>query len=282
MVKCTAHIHLPDGIMPLEWVAVWFIVTAGILVISLYMIRRKGASQRQIVLFALLTGLLFIIMQIPIPAPLGGTHLNFTPLAGILAGPWFGAIIVFLINIFSAAIGHGGVTVIGANTVILFVEVAVAYFIYLGLKRYLRRRDLSAGIATFTALILSTFLAVVIVTFSGGFQQFQTALINFMDNPLIPLPQIFPHALEPIGNMLLGWLIEPIFGPIIQINTYYAISNAIIASTNAFNAFLASMLPVNTIVAAIEAVITAIIVETLGRSRPDILEESVVVDEAFD
>lgn len=277
-----AHIHLPDGIMSLEWVAAWFIVTAGILVLSLYMIRRKGASQRQIVLFALLTGLLFIIMQIPIPAPLGGTHLNFTPLAGILAGPWFGAIIVFLINIFSAAIGHGGVTVIGANTTVLFVEVAVAYVIYTGLKRYLRRRDLSAGIATFTALILGTFLAVIIVTFSGGFQQFQTALINSMHNPLIPLPQIFPYALEPIGNMLLGWLIEPIFGPIMQINTYYAIFNAIIASTNAFNAFLAGMLPVNTIVAAIEAVITAMIVETLGRSRPDILEEPVIVDEAFD
>jgi len=281
-VRIMAHIHLPDGIMPLEWCALWFAVTAGILLVSLYMIKRKGASQRQVVLFALLTGLLFVIMQIPIPAPLGGTHLNFTPLAGILAGPWFGAIIVFLINVFSAAVGHGGVTVIGANTVVLFVEISLGFGVYVGLKRYLKRRDVSAGLATFVALIAGTFAAVTIVTFSGGFQQFQTALVNFLGNPLIPIPQIFPHELEALGEMLLGWLLEPVFGPIMEINVYYAVFNAIIASTNSFSAFLAAMLPVNAGVGVIEAVVTGIIVETLAKTRPDILEESVVVEGPMD
>jgi cobalt/nickel transport system permease protein len=281
-VSTMAHIHLPDGIMPLEWCALWFAVTAGILLVSFYMIKLKGASQRQVVLFALLTGLLFVIMQIPVPAPLGGTHLNFTPLAGILAGPWFGAIIVFLINVFSAAVGHGGVTVIGANTVVLFVEASLGFGIYVGLKRYLKRRDVSAGLATFTALIAGTLVAVAIITFSGGFQQFQTALVNFMGNPLIPIPQIFPHELEALGEMLLGWLLEPVFGPIMEINVYYAVFNAIIASTNSFVAFLAAMLPVNAGVGVIEAVVTGIIVETLAKTRPDILEESVIVEGPMD
>ena len=151
-----AHIHLPDGIIPLEWVVTWFVVTAVLLVLSVYIIGRKGTSQRQIILLALLTGLIFVIMQIPIPSPLGGTHFSFTPLAGILVGPWFGAILVFLLNVFCAAVGHGGVTVIGAHTVVLFVEVSLAYAPYRVVLRYIQRRDVPAGLATVTQLFMST------------------------------------------------------------------------------------------------------------------------------
>ncbi|MEX2705525.1 MAG: energy-coupling factor ABC transporter permease [Candidatus Freyrarchaeum guaymaensis] len=274
-----AHIHLPDGIIPLEWVVVWFALTAALLVLGVYIIGRKGTSQRQIILLALLTGLIFVIMQIPIPSPLGGTHFSFTPLAGILVGPWFGAILVFLLNVFCAAVGHGGVTVIGANTVVLFVEVSLAYALYRVLQRYIKRRDIPAGIATFTALVTSTIVAVGIITLSGGFQSFQTAFIEFMRNPLIPVPHFLPHELEPLEELLLGELYEQFFGPIVQINIYYAFFRALTASANSFAAFLAAMLPVNTVIGAVEAVITGIIVETLGRVRPDILGGQVMVEE---
>jgi hypothetical protein len=64
---------------------------------------------------AFITWLSFAIFQVNIPFA-GGVHMNLTPLIGILAGPSIGSLIVLIVNILSAAIGHGGWGLIGANT----------------------------------------------------------------------------------------------------------------------------------------------------------------------
>ncbi|MGZ4949338.1 MAG: energy-coupling factor ABC transporter permease, partial [Halobacteriota archaeon] len=57
-------------------------------------------------------------------------HMNLTPLIGILAGPGLGSLIVFIVNVLSAAVGHGGWGLIGANTIINISEISVAFYVF--------------------------------------------------------------------------------------------------------------------------------------------------------
>jgi cobalt/nickel transport system permease protein len=56
--------------------------------------------------------------------------MNLTALVGILAGPALGGIIALVVNIFSAALGHGAVGLLGANVMINAGEAIVAYYIF--------------------------------------------------------------------------------------------------------------------------------------------------------
>jgi cobalt/nickel transport system permease protein len=47
----------------------------------------------------------FAVFQINIPFA-GGVHMNLTPLIGILTGPAIGSLVVLVVNIFSALVGH--------------------------------------------------------------------------------------------------------------------------------------------------------------------------------
>ena len=105
-----AHIHLPDGVMPLEWCAVWFIV-AGVLIGVAMLAARREAEFRQRILVAFLTVILFVVMMIPVPSPFGGTHVNLTSLAGIVAGPVGSAVVVFIFTVFLAATAPANVSV---------------------------------------------------------------------------------------------------------------------------------------------------------------------------
>jgi ABC-type Co2+ transport system permease subunit len=54
---------------------------------------------------------------------------------GILAGPLLGALIALVVNIFSAALGHGAVGLLGANTLVNASEAIVAYYAFRTLLR---------------------------------------------------------------------------------------------------------------------------------------------------
>ncbi len=147
-----AHIHLEDGAFTLQWVITWYVIAGLFLLLCLYWIRRKGKlDNRTIVMSAMVTAAAFAVFQVNIPI-FGGVHMNLTPLIGILAGPAFGGIIVLIVNILSAAIGHGGWGLIGANVLVNMVEVLTAYlaFRWLGsLKLDIFSR---AGLATLAGL----------------------------------------------------------------------------------------------------------------------------------
>ena len=87
-----------------------------------------------ITLAAFCTAAAFAVFQVSIPL-FGGVHLNLTPLIGILVGPVIGSFIVLIVNILSAAIGHGGWGLIGANLLVNIIEVIVAYSLFRGLKK---------------------------------------------------------------------------------------------------------------------------------------------------
>ena len=119
-----------------------------------------------ITLAGLLTAAAFAVFQIEIPVL--GVHLSLTPLVGIVAGPAIGGVIFLIVNIFSAAIGHEGWTIIGANLLINMVEVISAYFVYRWIARSIKIKTVySAGIAAFVALFLGNVAMMAIILVSG-------------------------------------------------------------------------------------------------------------------
>ncbi|MBD3255894.1 MAG: ECF transporter S component [Candidatus Lokiarchaeota archaeon] len=169
-----AHIHLPDGSFSILWVTIYFIL-AILLILSIIVwmkIKGKELTTEQKAMAGILAAVVFIFTQIPIPAPWGGTHLNFTPLLGILAGPFIAVLVNIVVNIFSALIGHGAWSLLGANTIIYSAESISAWYIYKTLRKRKNeeekiRRFTAALVATGMALIIGTLLLTVMVGIAG-------------------------------------------------------------------------------------------------------------------
>ena len=162
-----AHIHLEDGSFTLQWVAVWYTIAGLCLLLCLYWIRRRAKpDNRTIVMSAMVTAAAFAIFQVNIPI-FGGVHMNLTPLIGILVGPAFGGVIVLIVNILSAAIGHGGWGLIGANVLVNMTEVLVAYLVFRWLGRIGLDMFSRAGLATLAGLLLGNVVMICIIVTSG-------------------------------------------------------------------------------------------------------------------
>ncbi len=174
-----AHIHLEDGSFSLFWVLVWWIAALCLIGIALFFLRSKNKPDPgKITLAAFVTAAAFAIFQVQIPIA-GGVHLNLTSLIGILTGPVLGTLIVFIVNIFSAAIGHGGWGLIGANVMVNFAEVLVAWLTFRGMKRITTDLFSRAGIATFAGLFVGNLVMIAIILVSGiqGVHQTQAQIL---------------------------------------------------------------------------------------------------------
>ncbi len=162
-----AHIHLEDGAFTLAWVIVWWILALVFIAIALWFLRREGQKNaKKVTIAAFVTAAAFALFQVNIPL-FGGVHLNLTPLIGILAGPVLGALVVLVINILSAAIGHGGWGLIGANVLVNLSEVVVAYLIFRGTRTIIPDLFSRAGIATFAGLFCGNLVMVAVILVSG-------------------------------------------------------------------------------------------------------------------
>lgn len=166
-----AHIHLPEGAFTIFWAASWWIIAIILIAVCVIWLRRvKKIDNKTITIASLCTAAAFAIFQVEIPIPLpfiGGIHMNLTPLIGILVGPVVGGVIVLIVNIFSAAIGHGGWGLVGANVIINMSEVLVGYFVYRALRRLRLDTFSKAGIATISGLFVGNIVMVSIIMVSG-------------------------------------------------------------------------------------------------------------------
>ena len=162
-----AHIHLEDGSFTLLWVIVWWVLALAVTGAAIFLLRStKKADSRRITLAAFCTAAAFAVFQVSIPVA-GGVHISLTPLIGILTGPVYGALIVLIINILSAAIGHGGWGMIGANMLVNVSEVFVAYAVWRVLRTTVPDLFSRAGIATLAGLLCGSIVMIVIILVSG-------------------------------------------------------------------------------------------------------------------
>jgi len=169
-----SHIHLPDGIISPVWWISGFIITFCIVYFIMKNIDYKNARQK-----ILHTGIAVAIILLGMSVPLFiiPVHLSLAVLTGIFIGPKLGFLAVLAANFILVFIGHGGITLVGINTLIFGVEVLVGYCIFRALAK---RGNYTIGtmVATATALIISMSMT---IGFIGATVGLTEALPNHYD-----------------------------------------------------------------------------------------------------
>lgn len=162
-----SHIHIPDGVLPLWlWLTGWIVALAVVSVASRMAIAED--VRRKVPLLGVVSALMLVAMSSEI-VPIA-YHINLTVLGAILLGPVLAPIAAFIVVTILALLGHGGVTVIGLNTLVISAEMLIGLALFRTLIGVLGRKrpSISAGLATVVTLALSTLLLVGIVWLGGG------------------------------------------------------------------------------------------------------------------
>jgi cobalt/nickel transport system permease protein len=156
------HLHIPDGILPVKiWVLGILLMSLG-LAICLYRLKARD-MKKFLPLLGALSAVMLVAMNLEI-LPLA-YHINLSVVAGILLGPALGFLAAFITNLILAFIGHGGITVIGLNTLLLGCEAVLGHSLFFLLKN---RMPVfwRAAVATVLTLFLSTLALIGIVALS--------------------------------------------------------------------------------------------------------------------
>jgi len=117
-------------------------------------------------------GIVAAIMLLGMSVPLGivPVHLSLAVLSGILLGPGLGFVAVFVVNLLLALVAHGGITLVGLNTLIVGAEVFVGFHLFKAFSKKFSQVP-STVLATSLALLVSMTLMVSMVGFSVGFDE---------------------------------------------------------------------------------------------------------------
>ncbi len=233
-----SHLHVPDGVIPVFWLVVGYLLTFLVLALAVRQVR--GANAARLPRLGIVAALMLVGMSVEIG--IIGYHLNLTVLAGILLGPWLGFIAAFIVNLILALFGHGGITVVGLNTLIVGSETIMGWAFFNTLRRRLDVRA-AAAIAVVVTLALSTTLMIGIVALT----QMQPALAFHGPTGNEPAP-LFSFELlsgnrqeNPMANLDLARFAELVY-------------------------------ILGAIGWVLEAAFTALVVGFLARTRPDLVE----------
>jgi cobalt/nickel transport system permease protein len=157
-----SHLHLPDGVVP--W---WLWAPALGVVIVLLTLSGRGRSAQGVAYQGALGGLMLAAMAIPF-GPLE-YHLTLVGPVGVLLGAAGALPVIFVVSATLALIGHGGLTVVGLNTLVMGAVAVVASAAYGVLARRLSPAwalALASGLGHLIAG--SLWLSVIVVTLRSG------------------------------------------------------------------------------------------------------------------
>ncbi len=196
------HIEIPDGVLPLWLVALGFAILIPLLYISNRKLEEGSDKAKIIPLMAALSAIMLVVMSLE----LGFTHVNLSVLSGIILGPYPVVIAVFVTNVMLSLVGHGGLTMIGLNTLLVSTEAVLGFFIYRGMRKK-SKPGLSAGVATLVAMITSALLLVGIGALSNV--EFGEFLDEHEENGRTAIP-IKEFAVTVLTISLIGAVIESV------------------------------------------------------------------------
>jgi cobalt/nickel transport system permease protein len=159
--------HIPDGIPPIPVTAAGYAATAAVTWYSLRKIKQKEDPRQDIPKASLMTAAFFVVSLIHIPVPPTSVHLVLNGLMGALLG--YFAFPAILIGLFFQAVmfGHGGLTTLGVNAVIMGLPAIIAAYIFrlrrIGNKDSPRKNGVFGFLAGFVAIGLSVAMFVAIL-----------------------------------------------------------------------------------------------------------------------
>ncbi|NJO86420.1 MAG: cobalt transporter CbiM [Synechococcaceae cyanobacterium RM1_1_27] len=156
--------HIPDGILPSPvWIS-GFGITALATGLTLRQINHTSDPYEQIPKASLMTAAFFVGSAIYLPLGPTSIHLLLNGMMGIVLGLYsLPAILVGLL--FQAIIvGHGGLTTLGINGVILGLPALIARPVFLLYRRFPQPYGIpwSMGVTAFVASALTTALTVLV------------------------------------------------------------------------------------------------------------------------
>ncbi len=134
--------HISEGILPLNWAALWFAVALPFVAYGLYRLKKLSAVDLSFKpLVGLMAAVVFIISCMPIPVPTAGTcsHPCGTGISGILLGPAISILITAVALLIQALfLAHGGLTTWGADIVSMGVMGSFAGFLTFKVLRLIK------------------------------------------------------------------------------------------------------------------------------------------------
>jgi len=240
-----SHIHLPDGILPVWLWASGFVLAILIGLILLRRSRRENLSRR-LPLLGMAAAVMVLGASVEI-VPIA-YHVNLTAISGILLGPSLVFLATFVVNVILALFGHGGITVIGLNTLTLSVEGILAYFFFRLFWRGLKRLGLAAFLATFLALLFSTLSMIGVVGL--GISHYEELIHQEKERGIFEFKLLKGEEEHPEGT---GEKTKE-------------------KSEVNLRRFMAVVLPLGFIGWVLEGVITALMARYIHRLRPDLLK----------
>lgn len=195
--------HLPDGMLPLDQALIYWIIVIICLGIFSFRLSKIEEDQRnrRLVLTAVLTAATIVISSITVPSPFGiPVHFLLIPFVVIILGPFSGTAVAFLALIVQCLIGHGGVTVIGANTFVMGIVLGLSvYVIYKIISRFNESFGIFMG--TLLGILIAAFTQILILVI-GGVATFESLL------PVFTVYYLFIGAIEGFITTFIYSLIE--------------------------------------------------------------------------
>ena len=154
--------HLPDGIVPVQMALAGYGGAGLLAAVALSRIKQMADPSAAIPRAAMLTTVFFAASLVAIPVPPASVHLVLAGLLGVVLG-WF-AVPAILVGLFLQAVlfGHGGLTTLGLNGLILGLPALLSFGIWqVGGMRWPDLAALCAGcgavlaaVAIFAGLVL--------------------------------------------------------------------------------------------------------------------------------
>jgi cobalt/nickel transport system permease protein len=156
-----SHIHLPDGVLPL-WLWLSGLTVMVLVGAVLFRFIGQGDVSRRLPLLGMMAAAMVLGAAVEI-IPIA-YHVNLTVISGILLGPSLIFLATLVVNVILALFGHGGITVIGLNTLILSIEGILGYYFFKLLWKVFKRLTPAVFLSTFLALMVSTFSMIGVIS----------------------------------------------------------------------------------------------------------------------
>jgi cobalt/nickel transport system permease protein len=153
--------HIPDALLDPKVAAVTGLVGAAGLLLGLRRLEREH-GERTTVLMGTMSAFIFAAQMVNFPVGPGVSgHLLGGVLAGVLLGPWAGAVVIAAVLLVQCILfGDGGVTALGANFVNMGLIGAVGgYAIYSSLRQLISGRKgilIAAMVAAWFSVLLAS------------------------------------------------------------------------------------------------------------------------------
>jgi cobalt/nickel transport system permease protein len=166
--------HIPDGFLNLPVSLITWVIAIALIAVALNQVQAKY-QERTVPIMGVCAAFIFAAQMINFPIP-GGTsgHLLGGTLAGILLGPWAGALVVSVVFIVQAVIFQdGGITVLGANIVNMgLIGTFGGYYLYRAIRSAVDRDGwrgmaIATAVSAWTSVFVASILVAIQLALSG-------------------------------------------------------------------------------------------------------------------